>query len=491
MQSRLIPIAAAAFLLNAGVASAQTFQQEAATAIASNPSLAAERERLRAVRQSSPLAWSEILPQVNAEASAIEQDHSEERLAFNIREQPEYWIATVRVSTLLFGSGRVLASTRQARAQIASAVALYQDAVQNLAVEFTQAYGDTRLARETLAAQRESLVNLEEQARFARANLREGFLTRTDVAQAEARVAQAQADVARAQSRVVESSEFYARVVGHPPGELEAPPEMHGLPESLEGALATAEDEHPALVAAAANLAAADAAVDLAASNGRLRLFLESSNSTFDAVSRSDFSQEWESNVSVRATVPLFSGGANRARTQQQRYLRNASRNELLAAQRRVRERVAVSWSALEAARARLQASRTRLEAAELASRGVRREQQFGQRSMIDVLNQEQERLSARVAVAEAERDVTVAERTLAASVGMIAPLIGIEPETPPAPQPRGAVIHAGPASRNPIVRSEAPPSPTDPVTIEPRDAPMRTAPQTDPQPSAHPDDVW
>ncbi len=229
---------------------------------------------------------------------------------------------------------------------------------------------------------------------------------------------------------MVEASEFYARVAGHPPGALSTPDALQGLPNELSAALETAESEHPALVAAAANVNAADAAVDVAASSGRLRLFLESNNSTFDAISRNDLNQEFESTVSVRATIPLFSGGATRARTRQQRYLRDASRHELSDVQRRLREQVSVSWSSLLAARARLEASQTRLEAAELASRGVRREQQYGQRSMIDVLNQEQERLSARVALAEAERDVTVAERTLAASIGMIGALVGAEAPT-------------------------------------------------------------
>ena len=289
-----------------------------------------------------------------------------------------------------------------------------------------------RGSRAILAAQEELLANLEEQARFARANLREGFLTRTDVAQAEARVAQARADLARAHARVVEASEFYARVAGHPPGELETPLPLEGLPSTLAAALETAEDEHPALVAAVANVAVANAAVDLAASNGRLRLFLESTSSTYDGIDRPELSQEFESGLSVRASIPLFTGGNVRARTRQQRYLRDATRNEMTDVQRRVRERVSVSWSALEAARARLEASQARLEAAELASRGVRREQQFGQRSMIDVLNQEQERLSARVAMAEAERDVMISERTFAASVGMIAPLLGLNVQSPP-----------------------------------------------------------
>ncbi len=424
-----------------------TFQSEAVTAVSTTPALAAERARVRAVRQTLPQAWAELLPQVTVDASAIEQDSSEDEFlpAFTIREQPEYWIASVRSSTLLFGSGRVMASTRQARAQIASAVAAYQEAVQNIALEFTQAYAETIYTRAALAAQQESLANLEEQVRFARANQREGFLTRTDVAQAEARVAQSRADVARARARVTEAVQLYTRVVGHPPGDLPAPPELQGLPAILSDAIAYAEDEHPALVGAAAEVAGANASVDLAASGGRLRLFLESTNTTFDAIgSDVDFGQEFESSVSVRVFVPLFSGGANTSRTRQQRYMRDAARYSLLDAQRRVVQRVNVAWSDRESAQARLVASRARLEAADLANRGTRREQQFGQRSMIDVLNQEQELLSARVAVAEAERDVVVSERVLAASIGIIAPLLGVDRAAnprhyrqPPRPQVR------------------------------------------------------
>jgi outer membrane protein len=426
---RPLSVSLAALTASAGIcapAQAQTFEAEARAAVSSSPVLAGERARVRAVRQALPQAAAEFLPQITAEAAAIERDSSESRFAFTIREQDEYWIASVRVSTLLFGSGRVQGTTRQARAQIASAIAQHQNAMQDFTVEFTQAYANVRFSLETLAAQEESLSNLEEQARFARANLREGFMTRTDVAQAEARVALARADLARARANVVEASEFFQRLTGRPPGALAPVAHMQGLPMDLESAYAIAEDNHPALAAAAANVQAADAAVDVAASAGRVRIFLDSTNSTFDAISRNDFSQEFESSVSVRATVPLFTGGATTARTRQQRYVREASRYELIDVQRRVRELVAVSWSRLDAARARLEASRARLEAAELASRGVQREQQHGQRSMIDVLNQEQERLSARVALAEAERDVAIAERTLAASVGYLPQMLGI-----------------------------------------------------------------
>lgn len=464
--------------LAAGPAWSETLEAEMESALETNPSLARERARLDAIRQAEPIAWSELLPQVSVDGNLVANDSSPDQtpaitfaggLPANptpaqiaarrrstefVREQDEYWIATLRVSTMLFGSGRVWASTRQARAQVASAVALYQQAVQEFAVDLSRAYGEVRFAREALSAQEESLANLEEQARFARANLREGFLTRTDVAQAEARVAQAHADLARARSRVVQTSEAYMSLTGHPPGALTPPEHVAGLPTDLEVALEAAE-EHPQLVAAAANIRAADAAVSLAEANGRMRVFLESANSRFDVAGptnrfvagvtptsparEQDYKEQSDDTVNVRVSIPLFSGGATRARARQERDLRAAARYELADTQRTVRAAVASALSDLDAARARLEASQARLEAAELASRGVRREQQFGQRSMIDVLNQEQERLGARVALAEAERDAMVAERVYAAAIGQIAPLLGLDAT----PEPRRGLIGA------------------------------------------------
>lgn len=427
---------------------AQTLEEETRATIATSPVLGAERARLEAVREARPIAWSELLPQITLEGSGVDAERSElgpVRTRTQIRELPDYWVASIRSSTLLFGSGRVLATTRQARAQIASAVALYQNAVQSLALELAQAYGDSRFARATLEAQEQTLTNLQEQERFARANQREGFLTRTDVAQAEARVAQASADLARARVNVIQADEAYMRITGRPPGALEAPASLSGLPESLDQALDVAEG-HPELVAAIANIEASEAAVDAAAANGRLRVFLETNHSRYDAIEsafdvprlttsplsrRLNYEEQSEHQVSLRLSVPLFSGGGIRARTRQQRHLRDAANYELADTQRRIREGAIVSFSQLAASRARLEASRIRLEAAELASRGVRREQQFGQRSMIDVLNQEQELLGARVGLAQAERDMMVAERTLATSVGLIAPLFGQAAEEP------------------------------------------------------------
>ncbi len=422
--------ACAVLALGQAPARAETLQSESVAVLRTSPALASERARLDAARQALPLAWSEAMPQITLDGTANEHDQSERRVSFTVRDQPEYWVASIRTSLMLFGSGRVLSSTRQARAQILGALARYQDAAQAVLLDLTTAYGQTRFAQARLSAQEELLTNLQRQAEFAHANRREGFLTNTDVAQADARVALARAQLAEARAQMVEATEVYTRITGHSPSDLSSPHHLAALPADLDAALADADANHPALLGAIAQLEQADASIDVAASSGRPRVDLQTNYSRFDAIGGSLLTEQWDNTVSVRVTIPLITGGAVSARTTQQRAVRRSARYDLEETRRRVRERATIAWTGLAATRERLDASRLGLAATELASEGARLEQQYGQRSMIDVLNQEQELISARIAVARAELDTMVAERTLAASIGQLVAALG-EPDEP------------------------------------------------------------
>ena len=122
----------------------------------------------------------------------------------------------------------------------------------------------------------------------------------------------------------------------------------------------------------------------------------------------------------MRVSVPIFQGGAIRSRTRAQRALRSASNLDLAATQRLVQESVTNAWTGLASARAAVDSAREQVEAAELAYEGVRLEQETGLRSTVEVLDQEQDLLTARLALAQAERDLIVAERQLLAAVGTL-----------------------------------------------------------------------
>src|SRR5690606_3284795 len=112
-----------------------------------------------------------------------------------------------------------------------------------------------------------------------------------------------------------------------------------------------------------------DANVDVAASQGRMRVTLEAGQS-IGADFDDDLSESTSDSVGVRVSIPLFQGGAIRSRTRAQRALRSAANLELAAAQRSVEETVTNAWTGLASARAAVESTREQVEAAELAYEG-------------------------------------------------------------------------------------------------------------------------
>ncbi len=415
---RTLLVSVALLALGVGPSLADTLEEAMSAAAETNPSLAAERQRLRAAREALPQAWAEALPQVSAQGLALRSDRDGEAPGIDTPSH-ESWSAAATGSQLLFGSGRVLASTRAARAQIRGAVANYDFVLQTLLLDVTRAYGDVRQAQAVVAARETTVANLTRLYQFAQAQFDAGVVTRTDVAQSQARLAQARTQLVQAQGGLAAAVQAYQRLVGHPPSALETPGLTENLPADLEAALVAASRDSPLLRRAAAAADFADANVDLAAAQGRARVTFEGSLGEA-ANFNDDLSDATTDSVGVRVVVPLFQGGLIGSRTRQQRALRAASNLEVAAALRGVQESVTNAWTGLASARAAVQSAREQVEASELAYQGVRLEQEVGLRSTVEVLDQEQDLLTARLALAQAERDLIVAERQMLAAMGAL-----------------------------------------------------------------------
>lgn len=416
---RTLIVSLAALSAAIGVAHADTLGEAMTSAQESNPTLAAQRQRLRATREALPQALAAALPQVSVSASATAGDRDYDNAATPDPGRSETWTSAANISQLLFGSGRVLASTRAARAQIAGATARYEGTRQQLLLDVTTAYANVRQAQAVVAAREINVSNLQRLQEYAQAQFDAGVVTRTDVAQAQARFAQARTQLVQAQGSMAAAVEAYRRLVGRPPADLQAPPAATGLPSDLEGALSTAVENSPALIGAQADTRLADANVDSAAAQGRLSVTGEAGFSQ-GADFNDNLSGTTNDTVGVRVAVPLFQGGLIRSRTRQARALRSASNLDLAASQRTVQETVTNAWTGLASARAAVNSAREQVSASELAYEGVRLEQETGLRSTVEVLNQEADLLTARIALAQAERDLVVAERQMLASVGTL-----------------------------------------------------------------------
>jgi outer membrane protein len=416
MRFAMVSLAALAVAMPAN---ADTLGEAMSAAVQTNPTLAAQRQRLNATREALPQAWAEALPQLSVSASATRSNRDSNQNPFLDTPAEEDWSASGSVSQLLFGGGRVLATTRAARAQIVGAVADYESALQTLLLDVTSAYASVRQAQQIVAARETTVSNLTRLLEYAQAQFDAGVVTRTDVAQAQARQAQARTQLVQAQGQLAAAVQAYLRLVGAPPSDLQAPPTATGLPTDLNVALDTAVRENPVLQSAQADTVLADANVDVADAAGRARVTLEAGQS-IGADFNDDFSESTTDSVGVRVSIPIFQGGAIRSRSRAQRALRSASNLDLAAVQRSVQEGVTNAWTGLASARSAVDSAREQVQAAELAYEGVRLEQETGLRSTVEVLDQEQDLLNARLALAQAERDLVVAERQLLAAVGQL-----------------------------------------------------------------------
>ena len=415
---RTLIVSLAALSAAIGTAQADTLAEAMTAAQESNPTLAAQRQRLRATREALPQALSAALPQISLSGSASAGDRDSDNPLLE-GDRTETWSSSANISQLLFGSGRVLASTRAARAQIAGATADYEGARQQLLLDVTSAYANVRQTQAVVAARETNVSNLQQLFEYAQAQFEAGVVTRTDEAQAQARFAQARTQLVQAQGAHAAAVEAYRRLVGHPPSDLQLPAAATGLPSDLDTALSTAVDNSPTLISAQADTRLADANVASAAAQGRLNVTAEAGYS-LGADFNDDTSESSNDTVGVRLSVPLFQGGAIRSRTRQQRALRSASNLDLAATERSVQEVVTNSWTGLASARSAVQSAREQVEAAELAYEGVRLEQETGLRSTVEVLDQVADLLTAQIALAQAERDLIVAERQLLAAVGTL-----------------------------------------------------------------------
>ncbi len=399
-------------------ANADTLADAMSDAIQSNPSLAAARQRVNATRETLPQAWSEALPQVSVSGSASASDRDAD-FALLDGDREENWSANASASQLLFAGGRVLGTTRAARAQIRGAIARYAQAEQTLLLDVTRAYADVRQTMAIVEARQTTVANLTRLVEYAQAQFDAGVVTRTDVAQSQARLAQARTLLVQGQGSLAAATQAYLRLVGNAPSNLEAPPTATGLPSDLQTALEQAVRTSPVLAGAIADTELADANVSVADSAGRPRVSVEAGYG-MGADFNSDISETSTDSVGLRVSVPLFQGGSIRSRSRQQRALRAASNLDLAAVQRTVQEGVTNAWTGLASARAAVDSAREQVEAADLAYEGVRLEQETGLRSTVEVLNQEQDLLNARIALAQAERELIVAERQMLAVTGSL-----------------------------------------------------------------------
>ncbi|HSG34639.1 MAG TPA: TolC family protein, partial [Sphingomonadaceae bacterium] len=120
----------------------------------------------------------------------------------------------------------------------------------------------------------------------------------------------------------------------------------------------------------------------------------------------------------ARLTIPIFEGGRPAAQERQAQARQAAALEQEIGAERDVIAGVRASWSSWQAANAIIDSTATAVQAAELSLEGVRAENSVGNRTILDILDAQQELLRTQVQLVTARRNAYVAGFSLLAAMG-------------------------------------------------------------------------
>lgn len=402
----------------AGMAKAESLEEVLASTYSTNPTLLARRARLRSADEAVPQALANWRPTVAMTGSVGRGLYSNNAYAkYDMARTPK--TGAVTLTQPLYRGGRTVAATSQADNTVLSERALLAATEQSILLAATNAYLNVVRDEEVVKLSINNEQVLRRQLEATQERFKVGEITRTDVSQAEARLSKATADRVAAEGTLQSSRANYLNNVGRPPETLVQPTLPPTMPATLDEVSAVALAQNPNVVAADYSYAAAQDGVDLVF--GELLPTVSLSADVNRSLQTSTMKSETiAQEVLLNLSVPLYEGGGTYSRVRASKHTAGQRRIEADQARRDAMETGSKAWETLQAAKAQAKAFESQIKASELALAGVREESKVGSRTVLDVLNAEQELFDARVNLAKAQHDVLAAGYQVKSALGQM-----------------------------------------------------------------------
>ncbi len=451
-------------------ANAETLEEALADAYLINPVLNAERARLRAIDEQVAVAKSGYRPFVSGSADWNYVNQNSDRaglgsggnavdlgaggLTTDGETHPHGY--SVQLTQPLFEGFQNLNAVRQAKSTVQAARESLRSVEQTVLLDAATAYVNVVRDSAIVRLRENDVTVLTEQLKATKDRFDVGEVTRTDVAQAEARRSEALSTLAAAQANLKTSRAAYEQIIGHPPGNLVTPTSIrHLLPSNINEAMTLGDGENPIILAAVYNEEASLFAVEQIMGELLPEVTLQAQyEKRFD---QSQSLKELETTtVTGRVNVPFYQGGGVSARVRQAKETNNQLKKEVEDARLRVHADVIANWGILQSSGPAIESAQSAVEANKIALTGVREEEKVGQRTTLDVLDATRELLNSQIGLVTALRDRVVAEYSLYAAIGRMdaqtlglpvpyydpiehydivkGKWFGLRPPTPPAP---------------------------------------------------------
>jgi len=434
-------VVATAVIAGAIISCAQTFADTLESAMAqayvNNPQLNAQRAVVRATDEGVPSALAGYRPR-----AAVTANVGMQSLSTTTREigsstaagapasyftqsgaNTPHGVGATVTQTLLNGF-QTSNRTRLAESQVLAARETLRNIEQTVLLSAATVYMNLLRDGAILELQRSNVDVLQEQLRQSRQRLQSGNVTATDVSQSESRLEVGRTQVFAAQANYETSKAVYRQVIGVDPGKLSsAAPVDRFAPNALGPAIAIGSSQNP-------NVNVAQYNVDIALLQVKINEGALYPTVTLQGSVQKNYEsalnslQTFNAAIGGQVSVPIYQGGAEYASIRQAKETHGQRQLDLDVARDQARAIVVQAWAQLDAAKSSIESTKGQVKSAEAALNGVREEARLGQRTTLDVLNAQQELVSARIAVVSAQRDRLVNSYGLLAAIGRLSPQV-------------------------------------------------------------------
>lgn len=418
-------MALAAGMAGAPSANAETLTDALVAAYGGNPTLTGQRAQLRASDEQTAIVRAQGRPTVGVSGTVTQGlDQYRSLQGFNRSLQ-----GGAQLNVPIYQGGRVRSQLHAADARVSSGRETLRSTEGNVFVDVVTAYMDVLRDRAIVQLNENNVKVLQTNLDATGDRFQVGELTRTDVAQSQARLQDGQSQLTTARANQVASEEDYRRVVGVSAGALDQPPPLPTLPASADNAETAALANNPDIASATAevkarhfdtNAAQAARMPTLSGTAGQNYYhYYDVLPGLFGTFGGSRVSGNYAT-AGVTLTVPLYQGGAPSAQVRQARDFESVAIESRTATERSVIANVRAAFSNYQASLDVITSSKEALKANTLALEGVRAEQGAGLRQVLDTLNAEQEKLNSEVNLVTAQRNAYVAGFQLLYSMGLV-----------------------------------------------------------------------
>jgi outer membrane protein len=416
MRSFLAMMVTAAFVVAAPMAQSETLSDALIAAYKNSNLLDQNRALLKAADEDVAIAVGTLQPVVNfAVESGFRRSPGRSLFGGLTGDQVNSLSTTFTLSAemTLIDFGRNRLAIEVAKESVLATRESLVNIEQSVLLDAVTAYVNVRLATEIVDLRQNNLRVLTQQLRAAQDRFDVGEITRTDVALAESRLASSRASLASAEGDLLQARESYKAATGAYPGNLQPLPKTPKIARTQDEATEIALRTHPRIRQSQREVAISGLNVQ------RAKAAMEPTLSANAAIQMDDDGNETNTfGLSLNQT--LYAGGRLSAALRQNVAREEASRANLLQNGVLVGQAVGNAWSNILVTSASIEASQRQIVAAQTAFDGVREEATLGARTTLDVLDAEQELLDAKASKLRAEAQRYVGVYSLLSAMGLL-----------------------------------------------------------------------